>query len=477
MQRYYCTNNLQILVPDAQVTTARVRVGGFCGLPSLTKPSLPLSCPPIPVGIAVLMLTRFVSRPTPGSSGPELPGVGRDTKRVWPAALAAEAEALLPIVTAAHVLWEQGEASAADLAGAYILAACAWRRPRQWLAGPLKDGPMIARGQDTSPPRSLALAAVPALLEALGGEPFLRKKLGQGVELTVFGLFNEGALNLKGNTGNYINRCMALWSAGQRPCRLLFRVPSPMQVLRQQAAGERVVTMFITRDDLGRRHTAKLVYMDGGHHHSKDPLEFTLHDLKHMEHFVHPDTHLEQVGFFKAMLGLNSGGGLGPKAFFLEGCGLDQKLYDEMEYVISDMNTFSPHLLRYMLAKLLFAAQRKTHPVRADGEERDQVQSEDLWTNEKCMPDDTCANRPAKLSDSTRTTDPEVKAELEAIWCRLLQQFGMDVNGAAWAAAWAMMKAMCREGPPLSDTEGEVLRHWFRNRAVGALGSSPNRDE
>ena len=115
--------------------------------------------------------------------------------------------------------------------------------------------------------------------------------------------------------------------------------------------------------------------------------------------------------------------------------------------------------------------------ARADGEERDQVQSEDLWTNEKCTPDDTCANRPAKLSDSTRTTDPEVKAELEAIWCRLLQQFGMDVNGAAWAAAWAMMKAMCREGPPLSDTEGEVLRHWFRNRAVGAMGSSPNRDE
>ena len=58
----------------------------------------------------------------------------------------------------------------------------------------------------------------------------------------------------------------------------------------------------------------------------------------------------EQVGFFKAMLGLNSGSVIGPKAFFLEGCGLDQKLYDEMEYVISDMNTFTPHLLRYVLS-------------------------------------------------------------------------------------------------------------------------------
>ena len=211
-------------------------------------------------------------------------------------ALAAEAEAVLPIVNAVHALWEKGVASAADLAGAYILAACAWRRPRQWLAGSLKGGPIVARDRDAPPPRSIALGAVPALLEALGGEQFLRKKLGPGAELTVFGIFNEGALGaLKGNTGDYINRCMAFWCAGQRPCQLLFRVPSPMQVLRQQASGERVVTVFITREDLSRRHMAKLVYMDGGQHHSKDPLEFTLHDLKHMEHFVHPETHLEQV--------------------------------------------------------------------------------------------------------------------------------------------------------------------------------------
>ena len=60
----------------------------------------------------------------------------------------------------------------------------------------------------------------------------------------------------------------------------------------------------------------------------------------------------QQVGFFKAMLGLNSRSAIGPKAFFLEGCGLDQKLYDEMEYVISDMNTFTPHLLRYSTTTL-----------------------------------------------------------------------------------------------------------------------------
>ena len=99
---------------------------------------------------------------------------------------------MLPIVTAVHALWEKGVASAADLAGAYMLAACAWRRARQWLEGSLKGGPIVARDRDAPPSRSIALGAVPALLEAMGGEQFLRKKLGPGAELTVFGIFNEG---------------------------------------------------------------------------------------------------------------------------------------------------------------------------------------------------------------------------------------------------------------------------------------------
>ena len=151
-----------------------------------------------------------------------------------------------------------------------------------------------------------------------------------------------------------------MWCAGKRPCVLLFRVPSPMEVLRQQAAGERVVTLFLTRAELSRRHSSQLVYMQGGQSHSKDPLEFTLHDLKHMEHFVNPDTHLEQVGFFKAMLGLGAPGeGAGPRAFFRSACRLDQTLWHELEYVISDMNTCISHLMGYLLAKLLFAAERK----------------------------------------------------------------------------------------------------------------------
>ena len=158
-------------------------------------------------------------------------------------------------------------------------------------------------------------------------------------ELTVMDVFNSLQLSgIKHNTDNYINRSIVLWSLKMRPVRLLFHIPSPMEVLRQQAAGERVVTMFATMNQLSRTHNARLAYMRGMLNHAKDPLEFLVHDLKHMEGFVDPSTHVEQVGFFRCMLSLNSGK---PRSFFVGGgaqsLGLDEELWNELEYVISDM--------------------------------------------------------------------------------------------------------------------------------------------
>eukprot|EP01034_Spumella_vulgaris_P038261 gene38261-47241_t len=71
--------------------------------------------------------------------------------------------------------------------------------------------------------------------------------------------------------------------------------------------------------------------------HCKDPLEFLVHDLKHMENFVDSAIYREQVGFFRCMLGLNSGK---PRSYFLSppprGFGYDAELWTELEYVISD---------------------------------------------------------------------------------------------------------------------------------------------
>lgn len=74
--------------------------------------------------------------------------------------------------------------------------------------------------------------------------------------------------------------------------------------------------------------------MRGNIDHHKDPLEFLVHDLKHMENFIDPATHQEQIGFFKCMLLLNNGT---PKEYFIQTLKYDNLLWTELEYVISDM--------------------------------------------------------------------------------------------------------------------------------------------
>jgi len=177
--------------------------------------------------------------------------------------------------------------------------------------------------------------------------------------------------------------------------------------------------------------------------------------------------------------------------------------------------------IRYMLAKLLFAVERKMYPMMypMSGEQVEQHmlagEPGSVGSNAQKEEEGLCkakaagkdgeveGHRDSELSNArtadskikggrggrsdgereraregegsnVRTADPKVKAELEAIWCNLLRQFGMNVDGAAWAAARGMLKAIFREGPPLSDTEGEALRTWFR---VRALGNAPNRGD
>jgi hypothetical protein len=47
-----------------------------------------------------------------------------------------------------------------------------------------------------------------------------------------------------------------------------------------------------------------------------------------------------------------------PQPFFVDVCGYDTHLWRELEYVISDMNCYSTHMMQYMLAKMLIATER-----------------------------------------------------------------------------------------------------------------------
>lgn len=114
--------------------------------------------------------------------------------------------------------------------------------------------------------------------------------------VTVMEVFHTLRLsNIKHNGDNYINRSLVCWAQGLRDFVLLHHIPSPMTVLTQQACGKRVVTLFTTLHNLARSHCSPLTYMAGMQNHARDPLEFLLHDLKHMENFADPSIRAEQV--------------------------------------------------------------------------------------------------------------------------------------------------------------------------------------
>jgi hypothetical protein len=272
--------------------------------------------------------------------------------------------------------------------GAFLLSFMAIKRKRRWAAG------LFTESIVSEPLHSLPLHKFPGLVEMLDDQ-YIQKKTGSFYEpdISVISVFNYLHLvGIKNNSSNFVNRTMVMWCLGRRPFVLLTHIPSPMEVLRMQAAGQRVVTMFLTTQELMSYHVAKLQYMSGQQLCRKDALDFLVHDLKHMDHFSDPAIAAEQVGFFRAMLRLSEGR---PKRFFKAMFPADEALWFELEYLISDMydtithaiyhiemfiyylhihrNCYVPHLMKYLLAKLVNAIKRKVavaapaEDVSADG--------------------------------------------------------------------------------------------------------------
>lgn len=245
--------------------------------------------------------------------------------------LQGEAEKLFGLISYCKNEFIENRITDYDFVGIYILAYLSMRKPKRWSNGKL---PSQISTIDHS--LSIRVMTVPELFGLLN-EDYVCRKIGAADSnvISVMDIFNSLQFNgIKKNKDNYVNHCMVQWAMRNRPCKLLFRIPNPLEVLRQQANKERVVTIFTTREELSREHKSMLYYMDGLQNHSKDALEFLIHDLKHMENFIDPDSHAEQVGFFRCMLRLDSGR---LRSFFLHTCGYDEHLWKELEYVISDM--------------------------------------------------------------------------------------------------------------------------------------------
>jgi hypothetical protein len=249
------------------------------------------------------------------------------------------ASIVYPFLVQCLELWGLGSLKSYDLVGIYLLSLLSVRRPRAWCSGRLASE--VATPSSIAAAGSSLIRDYPSLLAWLHPH-YLCKKLGMLAsdidQLTVIDLFNQLRFsNVKDNSADYVNKCIVGWCLGSMPFQLMFYVPSSVEVLYQQSRGERVITIFTTEEELSLTHVSKLTYMSGNRCKERDPLEFALHDMKHMEHFVAADTHLEQVGFFRCLHGLSSSCSSDVKTYFLESCRLDVVFWSEVEYVISDM--------------------------------------------------------------------------------------------------------------------------------------------
>ena len=281
--------------------------------------------------------------------------------------LVLEAKTLTPILARWKGRYENNEINDVDFVAIYILASLAVRYPGcRFLAGPLN--PVIDFDCSLLRKDCKSLAHFPELLALLNNKKKLVKYFGESFgDMKVVEIFSKMRLKgIKKHSNNYVNHSIVKWGIGKRPLLLKFYIPSPMKVLKMQANSTRVVTMFVKYEQLIEKHAAPLTYMSGSVVHERDPLHFLIHDLQHIEKFCDPMTNLEQVGFFKKMLSL---GNNQPNHFFRK---YDDKrdqnvkdgvinLWQMMEYVISDMNTWSTHLIKYVRAKWMIYMENDVH--------------------------------------------------------------------------------------------------------------------
>lgn len=249
--------------------------------------------------------------------------------------LAREAAFLSPIFTQWNELYLSGVLKSYDFVGSFILAYAATRRPRRWDCGKI-DPPILQVSSTQLLPPSIKVNSVPELMNMLDMAKLRRYFPSRDMdEISILDVFNRIRISgIKKNNDNLVNRAVLLWAAGQWPFELLTFIPTPMQVLRMQALGTRVVTLFYKENELASYHVAKLTYMSGMKIASKNAFDFLVHDLTHMEHFIHADSHLEQRGFMYCLERMNNGR---PRHLFNALFPGDTIIWQELEYLISDM--------------------------------------------------------------------------------------------------------------------------------------------
>jgi hypothetical protein len=141
-----------------------------------------------------------------------------------------------------------------------------------------------------------------------------------------------------------VPQALLSWAEGSRPVDLLFHVPSPGDVLSVQARGRRIVSLL--EDGIP---TAP----------HEDGLAFAVHDLCHLEKFMDPAHHIEQVGFFALLDRAMQGG-----RWDALDASLDPAWLVDRDHIIADMNGSAAFLYLTLKNKLKLAVRRRLARAR-----------------------------------------------------------------------------------------------------------------
>lgn len=187
-----------------------------------------------------------------------------------------------------------------------------------------------------------------------------------------------------------VNHALLRWLRGEWSIALDERIPSPYEVLAQQASGVRPATVVCDYPRLLEPVLGK-----------RDGLHFLVHDLEHAYKFFHdPESHGLQRRLFVALRALVEAGGFAP---YLE----DATFRDQFEYLISDMNTHPAHGLHYLRATLIEHILRVARRGAGDPLPEDDRVALDVLLAGLC---ETCGLRPDEVF---RATQPRHTAAAE----------------------------------------------------------------
>ena len=141
-----------------------------------------------------------------------------------------------------------------------------------------------------------------------------------------------------------VAEALVAWADGRRRVVLLEHVPAPREVLAFQARGWRCVSL-LAHDGDARPHD--------------DGLAFCLHDLCHLEKFVHPEHHVAEVGFFALLERAMQGA-----AWTTLEAPFDDAWARDRDHVAADMNGSPVFLFAALKMKLKMAVRRRVSRER-----------------------------------------------------------------------------------------------------------------